>query len=121
MKTMEEGGEALLFVVSTLHLCPPTHASPQGKDALIELYLYQSNYSNAIQTTCPHVLRYLTAAVITTKRRRSVLKDLVRLIQQESYSYRDPITEFVECLYVNFDFDGAQKKLKECEQVRLGV
>jgi len=38
---------------------------------------------------------------------------------QESYTYRDPITEFVECLYVNFDFDGAQKKLRECETVRF--
>ena len=36
---------------------------------------------------------------------------------QESYSYRDPITEFVECLYVNFDFDMAQQKLLECEKV----
>uniref|UniRef100_A0A8C3F1V1 Eukaryotic translation initiation factor 3 subunit E n=1 Tax=Chrysemys picta bellii TaxID=8478 RepID=A0A8C3F1V1_CHRPI len=35
----------------------------------------------------------------------------------ESYTYKDPITEFVECLYVNFDFDGAQKKLRECEAV----
>lgn len=39
------------------------------------------------------------------------------LFWQESYTYRDPITEFVECLYVNFDFDGAQKKLRECETV----
>ncbi|XP_029649360.1 eukaryotic translation initiation factor 3 subunit E-like, partial [Octopus sinensis] len=46
-----------------------------------------------------------------------VLKDLVKVIQQESYSYRDPITEFIECLYVNFDFDGAQHKLLECESV----
>lgn len=36
---------------------------------------------------------------------------------QESYSYRDPITEFVECLYVKFDFDLAQQKLIECEKV----
>lgn len=36
---------------------------------------------------------------------------------QESYTYKDPITEFVECLYVNFDFDSAQKKLRECESV----
>lgn len=36
---------------------------------------------------------------------------------QESYKYKDPITEFVECLYVNFDFDGAQQKLRECEEV----
>uniref|UniRef100_A0A8C1IAQ0 Eukaryotic translation initiation factor 3 subunit E n=1 Tax=Cyprinus carpio TaxID=7962 RepID=A0A8C1IAQ0_CYPCA len=35
----------------------------------------------------------------------------------ESYTYKDPITEFVECLYVNFDFDSAQKKLRECEAV----
>jgi len=41
----------------------------------------------------------------------------VKIIQQESYTYRDPITEFVECLYINFDFDGAQEKLAECETV----
>ena len=63
------------------------------------------------------MLRYLTTAVITNKRRRNVLKDLVKVIQQESYTYRDPITEFLECLYVNFDFDGAQQKLRECETV----
>ena len=75
-------------------------------------------YLNAIQTMCPHILRYLTTAVITNKRRRTVLKDLVKIIQQESYTYKDPITEFLECLYVNFDFDGAQQKLRECETVR---
>ena len=106
-------------------------------------------YLNAIQTMCPHILRYLTTAVITNKdvrKRRQVLKDLVKVIQQvrrklfigiigvestwhewcfffvssvqESYTYKDPITEFVECLYVNFDFDSAQKKLRECESVR---
>merc|ERR1712071_383764 len=51
------------------------------------------------------------------RKRRQVLKDLVKVIQQESYTYKDPITEFVECLYVNFDFDSAQKKLRECEAV----
>ena len=39
------------------------------------------------------------------------------LPSKESYNYRDPITELVECLYVNFDFDGAQVKLRECDQV----
>uniref|UniRef100_A0A7M5UZS4 Eukaryotic translation initiation factor 3 subunit E n=2 Tax=Clytia hemisphaerica TaxID=252671 RepID=A0A7M5UZS4_9CNID len=89
----------------------------KGRDLLIEMFLYQPSYLNAIQTTCPHILRYLTTAVITNKRRKSILKDLVRVIQQESYTYRDPITEFLECLYVNFDFDGAQRKLVECETV----
>ncbi|KAI1243568.1 hypothetical protein IHE44_0001199 [Lamprotornis superbus] len=49
----------------------------------------------------------------------AAMEDLTRLKEtidnNESYTYRDPITEFVECLYVNFDFDGAQKKLRECE------
>ncbi|RXM27353.1 Eukaryotic translation initiation factor 3 subunit E-B [Acipenser ruthenus] len=93
---------------------------PKGRDNIIELFLYQPQYLNAIQTMCPHILRYLTTAVITNKdvrKRRQVLKDLVKVIQQESYTYKDPITEFVECLYVNFDFDSAQKKLRECESV----
>ena len=38
---------------------------------------------------------------------------------QESYIYKDPITEFLECLYVNFDFDSAQQKLRECETVYI--
>lgn len=89
----------------------------KGRDLLIDLFLYQPAYLNAIQTTCPHILRYLTTAVITNKRRKQILKDLVRVIQQESYTYKDPITEFLECLYVNFDFNGAQTKLAECETV----
>jgi len=90
---------------------------PKGRDLIIDMFLYQPQYLNSIQTMCPHILRYLTTAVITNKRRRTVLKDLVRVIQQESYTYKDPITEFLECLYVNFDFDGAQQKLRECETV----
>jgi len=90
---------------------------PKGRDLIIDMFLYTPQYLNAIQTMCPHILRYLTTAVITNKRRRTVLKDLVKVIQQESYTYRDPITEFLECLYVNFDFDGAQQKLRECETV----
>ena len=90
---------------------------PKGRDYIIDMFLNQAPYLNAIQTMCPHILRYLTTAVITNKRRKSVLKDLVKIIQQESYTYQDPITEFVECLYVKFDFEGAQQKLRECEIV----
>jgi translation initiation factor 3 subunit E len=91
---------------------------PNGRNGIIDLF-FSERYLNAIQTTCPHILRYLTTAVITNKRRRSVLKDLVKVIQQESYTYRDPITEFLEALYVNFDFEGAQVKLRECEKVLM--
>ena len=45
------------------------------------------------------------------------MKDLIKVIQEESYTYQDPITSFIEDLYVNFDFDGAQQKLRDCETV----
>lgn len=94
---------------------------PNGRSELIDLFFSdRSPYLPTLQTNCPHILRYLTTAVITNPRRRNVLKDLVRVIQQEHSSYRDPITEFVECLLVNFDFDSAQAKLKQCEQLLSG-
>lgn len=89
----------------------------RGRDLIIDLFLYRPNYLNAIQTTCPHILRYLATAVIINKGRRNALKDLVKVIQQESYTYKDPITEFIEHLYVNFDFEGARQKLFECQVV----
>lgn len=90
----------------------------KGRDLIIELFLYQKQYLNAIQTTCPWILRYLSTAVIINKgSRRNVMKDLVKVIQEESYTYQDPITSFIEALYVDFDFNGAQQKLRECETV----
>lgn len=89
----------------------------KGKDIMLDMLLYQPQYLIAIQTQCPHILRYLAAAAIINKKKRNVLKDLVKIIQQESYTFQDPITEFLECLYVRFDFDGAQQKLRECETV----
>lgn len=91
---------------------------PKGRDLIIELFLYQKQYLNAIQTTCPWILRYLSTAVIINKSaRRNVMKDLVKVIQEEAYTYKDPITSFIEDLCVNFDFQGAQQKLRECETV----
>merc|ERR1719447_1208782 len=73
---------------------------PKGRDLIIELFLYQKQYLNAIQTTCPWILRYLATAVITNKStRRNVMKDLIKVIQEESYTYQDPITSFIEESY----------------------
>ncbi|XP_042479411.1 eukaryotic translation initiation factor 3 subunit E-like [Macadamia integrifolia] len=89
-----------------------------GRTGLIDLFFYD-RYINAIQTNAPHLLRYLATAFVVNKRRRPQLKEFIRVIQQEQHSYKDPITEFLECLYVDYDFDGAQKKLQECEDVIL--
>ncbi|GAA0140565.1 translation initiation factor [Lithospermum erythrorhizon] len=89
-----------------------------GRTQIIDLF-NQDKYLNAIQTNAPHLLRYLATAFIVNKRRRPQLKEFLKIIQQEQYSFEDPITEFLACIYVNYDFDGAQKKMKECEEVIL--
>ena len=87
-----------------------------GLNALIDLFL-QERYLTALQLLGQHLLRYLAVAVVVNKRRRSALKDLVRVIQQESYEYADPITEFVRCLFVDADFEGAHAWLARCGEV----
>ncbi|KAI4325636.1 hypothetical protein MLD38_031018 [Melastoma candidum] len=89
-----------------------------GRTQIIDLF-NQDKYLNAIQTNAPHLLRYLAAAFVVNKRRRPQFKDFIRVVQQEQNSYKDPITEFLACVYVNYDFEGAQKKLRECEEVIL--
>lgn len=89
-----------------------------GRTDLIDLF-YFDKYLNAIQTNAPHLLRYLATAFIVNKRKRNQFKEFIKVIQQEQHSFKDPITEFLACVYVNYDFDGAQKKMKECEEVIL--
>lgn len=50
-------------------------------------------------------------------RRKSSLKDLIKIITQKAYFYSDPITEFVYCLYVDYNFDTARQKLSECTEL----
>ncbi|KAL2829701.1 eIF3 subunit 6 N terminal domain-containing protein [Aspergillus cavernicola] len=95
-----------------------------ARDVLTDLF-FSPAYINTIQTSCPWILRYLAAAVITNRNRahkstnvyQKQLKDLVRVVRQEGYEYNDPITDFVKALYVDFDFEEAQKKLGEAEDV----
>merc|ERR1712071_197486 len=51
----------------------------------------------------------------STLEAKKLMKDLVKVMQHCEYS--DPIVEFVDCLCVKFDFEGAQTKLAECELV----
>jgi len=94
-----------------------------SKDAICELF-FSAPFINTIQTACPWILRYLTAAVITNRSRtrntgqyQKQLKDIIRIVKQENYEYRDPVTDFIKALYIDFDFEEAQKKLSEAEEV----
>ena len=97
-----------------------------AKEKLTEMF-FSAPYISSIQTVCPWILRYLAAAVITNRSRtgnshtyQKQLKDLVRVVKQEVYEYQDPVTEFVKALYVDFDFEGAQKKLSAAEEILRG-
>lgn len=94
-----------------------------ARDQITELF-FSPAFINTIQTSCPWILRYLAAAVITNRSRtrntgqyQKQLKDLVRVVRQEGYEYHDPVTDFIKALYIDFDFEEAQKKLVEAEDV----
>jgi len=102
-------------------------ASGKGLESMVELFTSEK-YLQAVTTHAPHLLRYLTAAVLLCKRRaakkagsnsnaegRRLLRDLIKVMQQCEYS--DPIVEFVEQLSVKFDFEAAQSQLARCETV----
>lgn len=103
----------------------------KGLENMVALFSTE-RYLQAVTTNAPHLLRYLSAAVLLVKRRvanssssanatgtsveaRRLIKDLVKIMNHCEYS--DPIVEFVDCLCVKFDFEMAQQKLAECEQV----
>ncbi len=103
---------------------------PQGRTLLLETFL-SPTYLNTIQTACPWVLRYLTAAAILSRkssagggnanasssRVRNAIREVVKVIQMEEYQYSDPVTNFLKELYVEFDFESAQKELGKAEKV----
>jgi translation initiation factor 3 subunit E len=88
----------------------------EGFDSLIDFY-YEKNYLTTMENLCPWLLRYLTVAVVLSKKRRSLITEILSEIQSMKYLYSDPITEFIECLFNDFDFDEAQKKLSDCKIV----
>jgi len=113
-----------------------------GDALLIELFT-QDKYMQAIHTLCPHLLRYLTTAVIVSSRRRQLLRDLVRVLQTSDDSpaitvsekkeddgstkfdvsingttdTTNPISTFVRRLYVSLDFASAHKELDQCNDL----
>ena len=103
----------------------------QGRTLLLETFL-SPTYLNTIQTSCPWVLRYLAAAAILSRkaaatsgagatplssRVRNSIRELVKVIQTEEYQYHDPVTSFLKELYIEFDFEAAQKELTLAEEV----
>jgi len=88
----------------------------KGRDYIIDMFLNQQPYLNAIQTMCPHILRYLTTAVITNKRRKIVLKELVKIIQQESYTYKIQLRSSLSVYMLTLTLIQLSKNLRNVRQ-----
>ncbi|KAK2463838.1 hypothetical protein APHAL10511_004143 [Amanita phalloides] len=103
---------------------------PHGRTLLLDTFMAPA-YLNTIQTSCPWILRYLAAAAVISRkasttaaaagaapvpissRVRNALKEIVKVIQTEEYQYQDPVTSFLKELYVEFDFEAAQRALRD--------
>lgn len=89
----------------------------EGVDSLTEFFSNKV-YLQALENLCPWLLRYYTAFIILSPNsRRNKLRDVLREIESLSHTYSDPITEFLSSLFTQFDFDNAQIKLKECQEL----
>jgi len=92
----------------------------QKEMKLEDLVLVEKNLS-VMSIACPHLFRYVAACLILHKRLKHMVKDTVAIINYEcseaNAAYKDPITKFITALYIDMDFDEAQKQLKKCKQV----
>ncbi|KAG5774587.1 hypothetical protein H9Q72_000075 [Fusarium xylarioides] len=94
-----------------------------AREPILDMF-FSAPYINTIQTSCPWILRYLIAAVITGRGRarnssiqQKQIKDIIRYVRQEAYEYTDPITQFVNALYIAHDFEAAREALSMAAEV----
>lgn len=91
--------------------------SLEDLDTAIDFF-FQDKTWNTIQTSCPHILRYVCVAVIIAgKNKKNLMRELVKILAQEKNNYSDPLTEFLLNVYIEFDFDAAYLSLEECGKV----
>jgi translation initiation factor 3 subunit E len=68
-------------------------------------------YANTIEVAAPHLCRYLAVAAILNRKKRSFLKRVMKIIEQEQYRYSDVFTEFLIAM-VECDFPKANERIK---------
>jgi translation initiation factor 3 subunit E len=56
-----------------------------GRNGIIDLS-FQDRYLIAIQTNAHHLLRYLATTVVVNKKRKNMLTEVIKIIQQEQNS-----------------------------------
>lgn len=71
-------------------------------------------YLQTMENVCPWLIRYYSCAIILSKRRKVLIRDLLNEISCISHLYSDPITQFLESVYDQFSLNDAQVKLQQC-------
>ena len=77
----------------------------------------EKNYLQTLENLCPWMLRYYALSCIIGSKKKNTMRDLLLEIQHLKHVYSDPITQFIEALYQEFDFELAQIKLKESQEI----
>ncbi|ORY84507.1 eIF3 subunit 6 N terminal domain-domain-containing protein [Protomyces lactucae-debilis] len=99
----------------------PLHNAESPKHNELQELFFTPAYMNALQTSAPHLLRYLTVAVIAAGSPKAGnynrrLRDLIRALEAEKV-YSDPFTKFALALYSKYDFEGASNLLNQLGQI----
>jgi translation initiation factor 3 subunit E len=81
-------------------------SSPQALHGLADLF-FKPAYMNTLQMLCPHLLQYVTVAVMIVSKKN--IKDLNKILCLEST--RDPILSLFEALFYTLDLAAASQLL----------
>mmetsp|Transcript_20170 Transcript_20170/g.36532 ORF Transcript_20170/g.36532 Transcript_20170/m.36532 type:complete len:453 (-) Transcript_20170:103-1461(-) len=93
------------------------YAGERASPKLLEFFLSDKSVS-IISISCPWLFRYVGACLILNKRlKNTIMKESVWVISHEDKDYSDPVTRFLIALYVDMDFDEAQRELTQCKLV----
>lgn len=82
----------------------------------LDWFASEKNFQ-VISTVCPHLIRYLACFGIIMRRNKDILDIIVNIITLNRDKYKDPFTELIFNLLVNFDFESSQKILSSYSSV----
>ncbi|CCD12067.1 unnamed protein product [Trypanosoma congolense IL3000] len=76
-------------------------------------------YQCVVESVCPHYLRYICAAAILNKQRRSALRSAAAMVAN-IYEYSDPLTKLVDTIVNRQSFEEALALLPEVSSMARG-
>jgi len=90
-----------------------------GRDGLFR----DERYAPTISTVCPHLYRYVVMAAFLntsasdTRSQRTELQEIATLLDDNSFAYKDSLTEFLRLLVLENDFEAAKVALEESQEL----